>query len=83
MKIDSKSITIGLLLGICIALIAGAGETGEIGKYQISGASDAVWLADTQTGQVWCIEKLDNQDDPEWIVKEANKWYDYGIPGEK
>lgn len=81
MKIDPKSIIIGLLLGVCITLISGAVVPGESSKYQVSGTSDSAWLADTQTGQVWCIEKLDNQDDPDWIAKERTKWYDYGAPG--
>jgi len=55
---DSKSAVIGLLLGVCVMLVIGAGGNGssEVGRYRISAAGDSknsCFVIDTSTGRVW------------------------------
>jgi len=57
-KIDVKSCVIGLLLGICLMLVIGAGGNGssEVGRYRISAAGDSpsyCFVIDTATGRTW------------------------------
>ncbi len=57
-KIDVKSCVIGLLLGVCVMLVIGAGGNGssEVGKYRISAAGDSTtscFVIDTATGRTW------------------------------
>jgi len=55
--IDTKSLLIGLLFGICtlLALGAASGKQEEVGRYNIaSGDINGCFVIDTMTGQVWC-----------------------------
>ena len=56
--IDTKSLLIGLLLGVCIFLVLGAtseSQKGDAGRYQVAcpDATNVCFVIDTQTGHVW------------------------------
>ena len=55
--IDTKSLLIGLLLGVCILLVlgAGTGKQADIGRYQVACPDNQTtcFVIDTTTGQVW------------------------------
>lgn len=55
--IDLKSVLIGLLLGVCVILVLGAGNSkqADYGRYQIAcpDNSGVCFVIDTTTGQVW------------------------------
>jgi len=71
---DSKSAVIGLLLGVCVMLVVGAGGNGssEAGRYRVCPAGDTsstCYVIDTSTGHVW------------WRYA-SNRGSDYGCPAE-
>ena len=55
--IDTKSLLIGLLFGVCVLLALGAasGKQEDIGRYQIAcpDSHSTCFVLDTTTGQVW------------------------------
>ncbi len=56
--IDFKSAVIGLLLGVCVMFVfgAGGGGTADIGRYRIAGADDSgsfCFVIDSATGRTW------------------------------
>ena len=55
--IDTKSVLIGLLLGVCILLALGAASGGQadVGRYQIAcpDSQTTCFVIDTKTGQLW------------------------------
>ena len=57
--VDTKSVLIGLLFGVCILLALGAASETKsdigIGRYQITSpdSSSVCFVLDTKTGQVW------------------------------
>lgn len=55
--IDTKSVLIGLLLGVCVLLALGAttGNRADIGRYQVAcpDHQTTCFVIDTTTGQVW------------------------------
>ena len=57
MTIDLKSLAVGLVLGISIALsiAANSADKGTDGRFQIgmSGDSSYYYVIDTRTGKVW------------------------------
>ena len=53
MKIKSKSLIIGILLGVVIMFVVGAAGTYREGRYQLGGGSDRSYVLDTKTGEVW------------------------------
>lgn len=61
MKIDLRSLFVGLLFGIVVAFgIAANGKVDpQVGRFQIvtnasANTSDYYYVLDTATGQVWC-----------------------------
>lgn len=54
---DVKSAVIGLLLGVCIMFVIGAGAStvANIGRYRVTGAgnSNACFVIDSATGNTW------------------------------
>ncbi len=57
-SIDFKSAVIGLLLGVCVMLVLGAGGIGttNIGRYRIvrvGTSSTTCFVIDSATGRVW------------------------------
>jgi len=60
-KIDVKSCVIGLLLGVCVMLVVGAGgeKSSEVGRYRISLSGESpssCWVIDSATGRLWRIQ---------------------------
>ncbi len=62
MKLDFKSLTIGVLLAVCVMLAHGAADTSRAGRYQISAVQrnnadgkpiTVVYVLDTQTNAVY------------------------------
>ncbi len=57
--IDTKSLLIGLLFGVCafLALGAASGKQEDVGRYQVvcpyTNSSSTCFVIDTTTGQVW------------------------------
>ncbi len=55
--VDTKSLLIGLLFGVCILLALGAasGHQRDIGRYQIACPDSSVtcFIVDTTTGRLW------------------------------
>jgi hypothetical protein len=55
--IDTKSVLIGLLFGVCILLTLGAarGKLEDVGRYEIAcpGQPNTCFVIDTTTGQLW------------------------------
>ncbi len=54
--IDTKSLLIGLLFGVCILLALGAAgeKQGDVGRYQVASPDiNTCFVIDTATGQVW------------------------------
>ncbi len=56
-SIDTKSLIIGLLLGLCAVFAAGAagGTKYAVGRYQLFAAANggSCMVIDSKTGQVW------------------------------
>jgi len=54
---DFKSAVIGLLLGVCIMLVIGAGasQVANVGRYRIAGSgnSNTCFVIDSATGNTW------------------------------
>lgn len=82
--IDTKSLLIGLLFGVCILLTLGAasGKQEEVGRYNIaSGHQGTCFVIDTKTGQVWqrySTSSGNSYGSPvEWNKKRAKK---VGVP---
>ena len=60
-NIHFSSMIIGFLLATCLALALGAATPSDSeGPYQISAVSDAAFVIDTQTGQMWQVSRSDN-----------------------
>ena len=61
MTIDTKSLTVGLVLGISIAfsIAANTNDRGNDGRFQVvtAGDSSLYHVIDTRTGQVWNNDK--------------------------
>ena len=55
--IDTKSLLIGLLFGVCVLLALGAasGKQEDVGRYQVAcpDSQSVCFVIDTATGQVW------------------------------
>ncbi len=56
--IDFKSAVIGLLFGVCVMFVLGAGasDIADVGRYQVSAAGDsgsACYVIDSATGRTW------------------------------
>ena len=55
--IDTKSVLIGLLFGVCILLALGAasGKQADVGRYRIAcpDHQSTCFVIDTKTGKVW------------------------------
>lgn len=81
MKINGKTLALGMVLGLAAALVMGAmaPDGAGPGRYQLSSSAVYVWVMDTQTGQVWTAERRDEMK-PSFISTEPIKWIDYGIP---
>jgi hypothetical protein len=53
-KIDTKSVFLGLSVGILATLAIGAGfSSSQVGRYQLSGIGNHGLVVDTATGQIW------------------------------
>lgn len=53
-QLDTKSILLGLLLGIIATIgIAATHHNGQVGRYQIMGTERYGWIVDTATGEAW------------------------------
>ena len=60
-NIHFSSMIIGFLLATCLALALGAATPSDsAGPYRISATSDAAFVIDTQTGQMWQVSRSDN-----------------------
>ena len=56
MTIDLRSALLGLIAGALLVLTLGAATNpGETARYQLATGDGLVFLADTQTGEVWAI----------------------------
>jgi hypothetical protein len=55
MKIDLKSVILGLIAGVLVTATLGAAAKtdGPVGRYQIAGAEEHGFVIDTATGRVW------------------------------
>ena len=54
MKIDLKSLAVGMVVGVALAFTLGAVATqGEVGRYQIFGNENHIFVLETTTGRVW------------------------------
>jgi hypothetical protein len=55
MKLDTKSLLIGLTAGVLVMLAVGAGNPADTNRYQITaaGSPPIAFVLDTQTGRVW------------------------------
>ena len=53
--IDSKSLALGLLLGVAVmvAMAAAGGESEPVGRFQAFMADGKALILDTRTGQAW------------------------------
>lgn len=65
--LDSKSLGVGLLLGLCAVLATGAiGDNRDhVGQYQCGAAGDdplGVFVVDTETGHTWRFGRTDTID---------------------
>lgn len=78
MKINGKTLALGVILGLAAAILMGAGAP-ETGRYQLSSSAVYVWVMDTETGQVWTAERRDETTRSSLSVKPV-EWIDYGIP---
>ena len=64
-QLDTKSIMIGLLLGIVTTMgIAASYSHGQTGRYQIMGTERYGWIVDTATGEAWSGQHLHNRNTP-------------------
>jgi hypothetical protein len=81
MKLNGKTLIVGLVMGLAIAMVMGAmaQEPAGQGRYQISSSAVYVWVMDTHTGQVWTAERRDEQK-PSFISSKPVEWIDYGTP---
>jgi len=83
MKLNGKTLIVGLVLGLAAAMLmgamGGAPEPAGPGRYQISSSAVYVWVMDTHTGQVWTAERRDEQK-PSFISSKPVEWIDYGTP---
>ncbi len=83
MKINGKTLALGLVLGLAAAMVMGAMGAGPDaagpGRYQLSSSAVYVWVMDTQTGQVWTTERRDEAT-PSFISSKPVVWIDYGTP---
>ena len=52
-KIDIKSASFGVIVGVLATLLIGAASPGQPGRYQIAGTANHGLVLDTATGQVW------------------------------
>ncbi len=80
MKMNGKTLALGIILGLAAAMGMGAMATNpaETGRYQISSSAVYAWVLDTQTGQVWTVERKDEIGAGVFSNKPA-EWVDYGI----
>jgi hypothetical protein len=70
LNVDFKSLVIGFLLALCLAVAMGAGfineaEQDDRGLYQCCAAGDddlSVFIIDTETGQTWRVGRTDTYD---------------------
>lgn len=54
MKIDLKSLAVGIVVGVALACALGAAAVqGEVGRFQIFGNENHVYILETTTGRVW------------------------------
>ena len=70
-SIDMKSLIIGLLLGLCVVLAAGAvvDRKVEVGRYRIAtGQNYYCMVIDSKTGHLWQVQ--------------SSSGYDWGSPDE-
>ena len=81
MKLNGKTLIVGLVLGLAAAMVMGAmgAEPAGPGRYQISSSAVYVWVMDTQTGQVWTTERRDEAT-PSFVSTKPVVWIDYGTP---
>ncbi len=56
-RIDFKSMMIGVLLTVTLGLVTGATVRerllGQVGRFSLVATQNEAWLVDTTTGQVW------------------------------
>ncbi|NLH18421.1 MAG: hypothetical protein GX455_17745 [Phycisphaerae bacterium] len=80
MKINGKTLALGVILGLAAAMLMGAmaPDSAELGRYQITSSAVYAWVLDTQTGQVWSVERPDEMQTGVFAKKPA-EWIDYGI----
>ncbi|HEV58498.1 MAG TPA: hypothetical protein ENN87_13565 [Phycisphaerales bacterium] len=79
MKANWTTLLMGVMLGVCLTLLIGAGELG-MGPYQLSSSGNVAWVIDTQTGQVWVTEKRAIEPDSPMVFVEKPLWYSYKSP---
>jgi hypothetical protein len=81
MKINGKTLVLGVVLGLAAAMVMGAmgSEPAGPGRYQLSSSTVYVWVMDTHTGQVWTTERRD-ETTPSFISSKPVVWIDYGTP---
>lgn len=61
-QLDTKSILIGLLLGIIATIgVAATHNNHQIGRYQIMGTERYGWIVDTATGEAWSSQHNHNR----------------------
>jgi hypothetical protein len=83
MKLNGKTLIVGMVLGLAVALAMGAmggAPDSSTGRYQLSSSAVYVWVMDTETGQVWTAERRDEATRSSLSMKPV-EWVDYGIPG--
>jgi hypothetical protein len=83
MKINGKTLALGIVLGLAAAMVMGAMGAGPAsegpGRYQITSTAVYAWVIDTQTGQVWTVERRDDNK-PSFVAVKPVEWADYGTP---
>ncbi len=80
MKSSGKTLVIGIILGLCAALLLAAAGTPTTGRYHVSASGTNVWVLDSETGQIWSTEKRADDSKPNWMSTEPIHWIDYGFP---
>jgi len=93
MKANWTTLVVGMMFGVCLMLLLGAGaglttpasvaDGPGTGLYQISSSGTVAWVINTQTGQVWVTEKRVVEPDSPLVVVEKPTWYTYGTPSEQ
>lgn len=80
MKINGKTLVLGVVLGLAAAMVMGAmsPDPSETGRYQISSSAVYAWVLDTQTGQVWSAERPDEMQTGVFATKSI-EWIDHGV----